>query len=106
MDRHFFGYTSDSSVQRLSKQFGTFWHHILKTQFPARRSLAVTGSMCWRAVEYTALVGQGCQLFLLCTDVDVSICANTCNSVFLHLVESRLRISAFPQCGMVHIRTI
>lgn len=31
------------------------------------------------------MVGQDCQLFffLLCTDVDVSICANTYNSFFL-----------------------
>lgn len=40
--------------------------------------------MCWRAAEYATLVGTGLSAFFLpCTDVDVSICANTHNSVFL-----------------------
>lgn len=85
VDGHFLGYTSDSSVQRLTKQFGTFWHHTLKTQVPGSLPLVGShvGERVWRAAEQAALAGQGCQLFLLCTDVDVSICANTYNSVFL-----------------------
>lgn len=71
-------------VQRLTKQFGTFGHRTLKTKFPSGcHSLAGPQECVWGAAQCAALVGQGSQLFLLCTDVDVSICANTYNSGFL-----------------------